>query len=372
MRHLQAVAFLAILLSAAACRSTPQPTSDETLPFLVAMMPIELQKGRVPNEDVKGATKMRVNPDMSELSRRVAEALSEDSFTHVILLDGEGVQDIEDQTERERAWIQAANEVGADLLLECGLDLNPVVRHHRNDNQWYNYPLFFLGGPFTWWVPDNTYSVDVQLSGSFYDLQALPQLDQQVDNYLGGRTGRVTLASGDFEPADVSFWSRADSVGDWGLSFIWFSTHLAKESDEFRDELVERVVTELSDGFARDVQLKRDKFIQSDTAGFYLDTDNASVTRDAAGRVWLRGSVYRSADSSELRSLRLAVVGESDSIDFQEGQKITRGEWQGWSYPVEASIQAKPTDKVLSVDIELDERDAPLRTYTFWIPESDS
>jgi len=365
MSVISRLALLSVLLTSVACKST-EPVSGSNLPFHVAMIPIQEPDPIVIDPDEQdGATDMRFEPGMPRLSGAVRKALQKDAFTRVTLLDASGMEGLEG-AKREQAWIDQADAIDADLILQCGVLVNPVVRKSKNGNQWYNYPLFFLGGPFTWFVPDNTYYVEVELSGDFFDLEKV----KTERGKLSSLKGRVTDASQRFEEVDINFWDRADSTLDYGVSFVWPSTWLAQESDDLEEELLERVLDGVSQGFARSVQLKRRVFVQAvDIVPFYLDTDSVRIVRQGNGQLAVGGVVYKRDEGKvTMSSYRLAAGGESQEFEFPDGAVVESGPRSGLiKYEFRGALQPGREAEHLSLDLVGRSREPVTRTYTFRI-----
>jgi hypothetical protein len=237
------------------------------------------------------------------------------------------------------------------------------VRKRLNGNQWFNYPLFLLGGPFTWFVPDNTYYVEVELLGSFYDLEAV-----QREKRLDSSTGRVLLAPQRIESLDRNFIGRSPNGLSYVTSIIVPSTFLARDSDNLQEDLVDDVLELASTGFARNVQQRRLDLVQADVAPFYLETDAVRIER-VAGELIVRGVLYKDAARPEEMSEYVLTAGaRSVRGELGAGREIERGGAQLVEHRFEARLPVDPEARTVSLDLVASERDQFVRTYTFRIP----
>jgi hypothetical protein len=104
-------------------------------------------------------------------------------FTRVTVLSSEsapsatdgpaGASESTPPSPRDARFVREARDLGADLLLRLEVSLQPVIREKKNGTFWVNLPLFALGGPFGWWLPDRSYLVDAEVTAWFYDPREL-------------------------------------------------------------------------------------------------------------------------------------------------------------------------------------------------------
>jgi hypothetical protein len=365
---------LAAILALAACRST-QGTEEKLLPFHVAVIPIQDPVVRDAAGGHDDETEMRIEPQLDQLSRGVAEALRERTFARVTLLAPFEGDAASDAVERDEAWVGQALDAGADLILQCRLQYEPVVREEKNGNFWLNMPLFLLGGPFTYFVKDHTYNAEIELSGDFYDLRTLqpsggpPRLR---DALVGLREARVLFASERFKGVDMNFLQRADGFGDYAVSLICPSGFLATESPDLQDEFADRVVDELSTEFALGVQRKRQGLVLADEINlpFYLATDDVRIQPGPDGDLTLRGDVFLSATSrATMSTWRLTAGAHTAQGTFRKEDGAPRETGERYErYRLEGRVAADPDVAYLRLDLAAEEREEFVRSYTFHIP----
>lgn len=352
----------------AACKSAPKEKRTDPLPFHVAVIPLETPIVREANAKADDATDMQLTPDLARLSRAISQSLSHGAFTQVSLLSRDDVDRKGELTSQERSarWLAAARKAGADLVLECELELTPTIHQAANGNFWLDFPLFLVGGPFVWFVKDRTYSADVELRGSFYDLGAID--GEEVP--LGSPLARVLSAGDSFGDVDLNFFQRKGNVGHYAASILIPSGFLAHENDDLEKDLDKVVIERLSKDFAASVVKKRDELARSDlVAPFHFDPDDTHVVLEPDGGYRLKGTVLlRDGGVVErMAGYRIRIAGKEIEREFGDAEPGLRG--GRWIvYRIDERIDAAAGTKTFALELEARARDRFVRTYTFALP----
>lgn len=367
---------LALAVWLSACASTQQE-ERKPLPFHVAVIPIvnprlrEATQG--PGERAGGVTAMRLQPNLVALSRTVVRVLDGRVFTRATLLEPELSNTAGESSPAggPRDRMREARAIDADLVLECELDYDPTIRQEANANFWLNLPLFLLGGPFCYFVKDRSYSADVELLGSFYDVHAID--GESV--HLGDRLARILFTNARFQGVDLNFITRAQgNLTKYAVSILIPAGFLAKESDPLAQELEEEVSQTLSSEFARSVQQKRENLVHAQyLAPFWLDSDHMQVEREADGRVRVRGRVHLVNGTSAERMTRYRLRTDEHSVEGEfAADAPDSGAGRPSAYEIYERLEAPDGTTTIKLDLEAGTRNRFLRTYTLAIPPSTS
>ncbi len=355
-----------------ACKSA-ETQPQKPLPFHVAVIPIQDARIREVKESEDDATAMRLAPDYGVLTERIAGALSNGTFTRVSLLTPrtaaapvDASAGSADAALDDDHWQRQARELGADLIVECELSYAPVVRRDTNGNFWLNLPLFLLGGPFCYFLKDQAYSADVELAGTFHDLRAMERTSAQ----LADRQARVVSTNARFQGVDMNFIQRAQgNVGKYAVSLLIPSGFLAKDSRKLAHELDTEVVNDISAGFAKSVQQKREDLVRSTfVSPFYLDPDQVLLTVEGA-QLRVRGPVYLlpNSDVDSMVEFRLKLAGKSVEREFGEPKhEPGPGGRQYSRYDIDELIELGDGEGLLTLELVAVKRN--VRSYTFAVP----
>lgn len=361
------IAVLVVGLALSACKSTHRDEAANPLPFHVALIPIVASTVRNAEPVREGATDMELAPDLGRLSLEVVRALDRRAFTKVTLLAAGGdVPADEAKDARDARWVNAARAAGADLVLECSLDLAPAIHREVNGNFWLDFPLFLIGGPFVWFVKDNEYGADVELRGEFYDVSAIDGEDVR----LGSPLARVLFASEAFDGVDLNFLQRGGNVGHYAASILIPSGFLARSNDDLERDLAGIVVDDLSEDFAASVIKKRDELARSDlVAPFHLDPNESRIERDADGGLRLRGTVLLREESAieRMGAYRVRIAGRDVEREFGDPEPDLRG--GRWIvYRIDEPLVPAAGETTFALELEARARNRFVRTYTFALP----
>lgn len=323
-RRLLPLLLLASLPALTGCASTPQAERDP-LPFTVALIPV---RTRVTppgvGEERGGRTGMELRLDAERVTGLLVEELDQRCFTRTLVLEGaapaEGTAPVVEASlrDREGAWLEQAERLGADLVVLASLSYDPVVHTSTNDRFWLNLPLFLLGGPMTWFVDDRSYHVDARLEMEVFDLNSFRGANREASlankNFNVLREGRV------LSEVSLDFIDRAGgNVGSYALSILVPSGFLVKESDTVLARLEEAVVTRLGLEVVRAIRERSEELHDSPiVAGFRVEE-----VRVEDGAVVGRVRLEPSPSAQGMRMVRLSSTDGEPLVeeDLREGRE---------------------------------------------------
>lgn len=377
---------LATLLSTG-CASTPDER-PEPLPFHVAMVPVAVDVRAILDSEAAGqttdeeATESKSEPLTLSLTDRgvtqaIAKALSERCFTRVSVLEYPLQMTSEEfyskePIERDQHWTSVAASLGADLLIEVQVNYAPDVAAHINNQFWLNLPLFGLGGPFCYFVPDRSYDSSVVLDAFLYDLN--PVLADTAR--LGSAGAKLFYSEVRSETVSLNFVERAGGkFTSYAASIVVPAGLLATKSEHVQSVVHDEVLDTLIDNLVARIHEKRREVIEAPAlVNFRLDTDTLRVVRQGeqvqvTGEVILQsgggvngiGSLELSAgDSPEVVEARL---GEAKFDPLRSGRRS-----RFLVYPFEGSIEASADASQLKIRVVDSSLNANTRSFTFPIP----
>lgn len=277
-----------IALAFASCRSTDAVPDGHPLPFHVALIPtkvIALPSGTTADSGIEteGAGEaMRLDLTSEQISTALQRELQRVFVLTTLLpaLDPEVLEEM-DAREQDLHWQREAQSVGANLLLDTTMVVDPVFDGSRNEKFWLNLPLFLLGGPMCYFVSDRSYDATAELQAKFFEVTVVrDDLDQVAMLDLP--------ISAKFEGADLRFLDRADGAGDYALSLLIPAGLLARETSEVEAAIQQLVPERLGQQLAAEVQSKRQSFDGKEQLGaFVLDSRVARAERSSPERLRL-------------------------------------------------------------------------------------
>lgn len=355
--------FCTLLL--AACAST-KPLEERPLPFHVAIMPMEAPvTGRVSDGELPGKpTELRLNLEPEQVTTAVSEALDQYCFSHVTVLDASDLEEGVGVFERQRILKERAREAGADLVVDLGLRYDEEIYRKNSSTFWLNYPLFLFAGPSNWFLGDNQYYADVELTTAVYDLHAL-----EAGNYdVGDNVARVVSASSRYSGTGLDFIDRSDGVEDYLLGIIIPSGFLSRESKTAEEQIHDAVIKELRTLVVRGVQSRRHELVLADQiAPVFVEPAECSMWREGDDVV-VKGWVRLREDSlaERVRELRIDAGGDVVRVEPEpiEGTEMPGYEIVGFETRVPVAADA---DRV-RIRCEAGTRDRFVRSYTFALP----
>lgn len=362
---LRAIALSLALVAGASCASTDR-LEPRWLPFHVVVVPIdapivgEVAPGELPGK----ATELVLDLDADELTRAVASALDEYCFTRVTVVDATRLGAAADVFERQRVVLEEARAARADLIVELGLRYDPQVFRDTTSTFWLNYPLFLFLSPSNWFLLDNSYFADAELSTTVYDVNVI-----EAGSFdIGDPAARVISASSRYGGTQLSFVDRTEGLSGYLLSILIPSGHLSRETPAALEEVRKDVIEELRSQVVQGIQSRRSDLVRADwIAPVSIDPDEVRITREG-GEVVVRGVV---------RLRRGGLVDRVDAIHLEVGSVRTtvrptpRAESAGLSHDAwgfEGRVAAPADARELRLECEAGSRDRFVRSYTFALP----
>lgn len=315
-RPIRALLALAIgALCSSSCASVDREVADAQ-PFHVAVIPMS-EATRLPDPDGSEGSEIALALDTAVVGRAVQDAIDGTCFARASLLappDDVPAEEFAawDVARRDAYWLARAQEVDADLVLECDLAFATKVAGTKNEKFWLNLPLFLLGGPACYFVGDRTYRGEARLRASLYELHAIA--DERAT--FSDARSRLVQVESRFRDESLDFIDRADGVGQYAASLVVPAGLLARDGEGVEENLTELVGRSLADGLARELALQRREVSAADrVAPFRLEPD---VRVGAAG------------DVIEVRASVLLEQGDVDRMDdfvVRSGPAAVRGEF---------------------------------------------
>lgn len=345
-----------LLLPVAACAT--QTSSVGQLPFHVAIVPAVLADASS-SPDQGDPTELKLAFDSKRLDAELETALAP-AFTKVTRLapprDAEATQ---------AHWLEAAQQQGADLLLVPTLHYDPAIRTSLNGQFWTNLPLFAIGGPFCWFVPDRSYHCYARLDGDVFD----------VTTAAGGRnqvldaTSRITQVQRESTEASLNFLDRADGISPYLLSVICPAGLVWPRSDAVPAQVDEVVTTSLCAALTKSLQESRTVITEARLVDFF--------PRDVR--------VERAGGTTELVGEFLLNLGAAQDLGPLRWRLGNRGEWNDalWSEPATAAEEAAKGRRLygfrvplgnatgtVQLQVQQNDRAQRQRTFTLLVPET--
>lgn len=302
------------------------------------------------SDDAKEVLTLHLDP--SRVTKGLEDALRK-GFARVTVLDPPREADFAGRSEDERAgyWREKSLEAGADLWVQPSVSYEPRIEHRANEKFWLNLPLFLIGGPFCYFVADNTYNARVKLNADFIDVTS------PHDDPLSGNVLPVPIQV-DFKGTDLTFVERADDAGDYLLSIIVPAGFLSRESPDVVEEVRDKIIDEIADLFVREV-LENDRFFSraDRLAAVELAHARAVVRRDGqevvlelpvranrfvirAGDARISDLVSREEDADGYHWIRRRIVVSRDTSHIQLRLEDARSEGRRYTLRIpEASAE---------------------------------
>jgi hypothetical protein len=366
---------LSILMTVALLGScASQSRRDEPLlPFHVALIPLQSATAVATTETPSSEEALKLTIDPPALSGLMRKAL-EDCFAHVTLLslpDGLSRDEFEQWStdERNAYWAKASAAAGADLIMESELHIAPQLHGSTNEKLWLNLPLFLAGGPFCYFIGDNTYSGEARLDAWLYDVRSIA-------------TSRATLADGRtelahvqarFHGADLDFLDRAGgNVGSFVASLVIPAGLLARESAHVEPCVAKCAVEDLAQGLARELHGESERLLLGERLTSFYFAPDCALTRQG-DMMRFRGTVLlRTGDIQRMDTWRLEVDGAATDGEFGRAvidESLSTAQSQYLRYVLDVRVPASPSAQQGRLTIVGGGRDVAVRTFTFALAE---
>jgi hypothetical protein len=317
-----------------------------------------------PGEFDGDETELRLDLDCDEISRGIASALGAYCFERTTLLELDDIgSEAIDSFDHERKLLETARERGADWILELALRYDAEIYRDGTSTFWLNYPLFLFAGPSNWFILDNAYFADVELTATIYDMHAIGALGGS----LGDPLAEVISVSSRFEGTELAFTERSGGVVDYAKGILIPSGFLARESEDAAQGIQADIVDALRVQIVRSLQSRRDDLVRMDRiAPIYLEPSETRIERDGdtlhvRGRVLLRDD----APAGRVRAVHAAVGAGRGSAEPTLDPDQGPAGYAAYSFDV--PVQAAGDEGYLRLEVEAGSRDKFVRSYTFRI-----
>jgi hypothetical protein len=311
-----------LAIAAVFCSCATQSRREEPiLPFHVALVPIRsamLADKSVPPSADDG---LRLAVDPMTLSSQLRSALEERCFARVTLLalpPGTASTDFDawPAQVRDAYWATAGSSVGADLILEGELRAAPGLHGGTNEKFWLNLPLFLAGGPFCYFIGDNSYRGEARLDAWLCDLRPIA-------------TSRATLSDGRaevahvqarFRGADLNFIDRAGgNVGSYALSIVVPAGFLARNSEHVEQSVAETATMELAQGLSHELRAESEHVLAGERVSSFHVAPESRLTRENGTLRFMGSVLLHVGEIQRMDSWRLETAGSVTSGDFDAG-----------------------------------------------------
>lgn len=364
------LATLALLsLVFASCSST-QPLEARNLPFRIGVVPMEAPiVGEVSPGELNGeATELALELQTEDVTRAIGDALRQYCFSSVTVIDVEDLGPAVDSYQRQHLVFQRAREQGVDLLVELGLRYDREIYRENTSTFWLNIPLFLFASPSNWFLADNEYFADVELSTTVYDLHAL----EAGDLSLGDPTAQVVTTNARFTGSRLDFIDRSDDLTDYAFSILIPSGFLARETEDVQEELRQAILEELQVQIVQGIQSRRADLVRASwIAPVFIEPARVRLRRDGEELV-VRGDVMLRRDGLAERVHALHFNAGPERVTVQPASikvaSVSTEEYE--AVPFEARVPMSSASSTLRLECEAGSRDRYVRSYTFPIPAS--
>ncbi len=258
--------------------STTAGNGLPSLPFHAVVIPPEIHPTSpgAPGSDSLFA----INFTHEALGFALQSGLENAGFARVTYLAGESTA--VDDEKRLEAYQERARAVGADLLIVPTLTFSAAVEHGLDTTPFLlNLPLFLIGGPLNWFIPDRTYGfAEGEVARLDVRVYAVPQGDGAIsyatlrDLSIIDEPLRVEV-----DKINLSFWDRAGhSYLSYVFSIFLPSSFLASETELARTEMQNEILGKLTRDLARQARSNRQLQSNPRHGGFQVNLDAVEVT----------------------------------------------------------------------------------------------
>lgn len=364
--HMARATLALLALAFASGCASQQPLEPRTLPYHVVVVPMaEPLVGTVSQGEFEGeATELVLNIRPEELTESVSDALREYCFADVTVLRAEDFADATDSYQLEAMVLERARELNADLVVELDLRYDAEVYRVKAGTYWLNYPLFLFAGPSNWFIGDNIYYADVDLTTSIYDLNVI-----EAGGFpLGDPSSRVMSASSRYTGKDLDFIDRSDGAGDYALGILIPSGFLSRESESTQQAVHDAIIGELRKQVVQGIQSRRDDLVHAEwIAPVYIEPEDVAIRREGDELV-VEGAVHlvRNGLLDRVHVLRLEAGGEVVTVYPDPTTAQMTDEKSRVPFAVRVPVSHDRND--VRIECEAGARDCFVRSYTFSLP----
>ncbi len=357
---------LLALLLLVSCTSV-EPLERRTLPFHIAIVPMEEPTvGAVSSGELPGKqTAMRLELSQDEITEAVRGALREYCFSAVTVLAREDFEQTADAFERQRLALEQARDVGADLLIELDLRYDPEIYREKSPTFWLNYPLFLFAGPANWFIGDQRYFADAELTTTVFDRHVMEAGNMSI----GDPAARVVAASSRYTQTELDFTDRSDGIKHYVSGFLIPSGFLGRESESTQQEIHAKVIADLRTQVVQGIQSRRRELLRAEwISPVFLDPGQVQMRRDG-NDVVVAGSVQLREGGLAERVHRIVLSVGTEAVAVEPTDAPTAGEPGYRALRFEARVPVDPGAETLRIECEAGSRDRFIRSYTFGLPK---
>ncbi len=355
------------------CASQDALTQTQ-LPFRVAVVPVQTSIDRTIDveESLDDKLEMQLAIDAHALSDAFARELQAECFTQADVLPYPS--DVDPATfanwpagRQAQWWEAAARTVGADIILESTLVYSPHVEVHDNSLFWPNFVLFGLGGPFCYFLADQSYFVDARLRARLIDLNPI------YDGRVSLQDGRSQLlrVQPEFKELSLSLIDRADEFGSYALSFVVPASFVSLDDEGVLLEVQAGVVEGLGDALVKQLRDGSDSVVTADRLfPFHCNPNDVQIARRPDGEIGVRGDVLlrRGKGVESMDQFQIEVGDALTSGDFEEGrldEDLSTPTERYYRYTFEGSVRSSSLSQTVKVTLWDGSRERNTRSFTF-------
>lgn len=256
------------------------------------------------------------------------------------------------------AWIEEAEQKGADLLLVPRLSYDARVQTDLNDRFWLNLPLFALGGPFCWFVADRSYHCYARLDGEVFDVTAASKRKRLH------RESRVHEFKRESAETSLNFLDRASGAGHYLLSVVCPAGLLATESASIPSAIDTAITQQLGLEMTRSLQDGTTQIEESDLVDFF--PKDVHVVDEGSRRALVGDFVLKVGIVTELGGLRYRVGDTREWTEAAWSPLRAAERADRRIYPFVIDLQGV-TAETVQVQVEQLDQDLTQRTFTYSI-----
>jgi hypothetical protein len=353
----------------AACAG--QARRDEpALPFHVALIPIQCAAP----SDATGASAdhdgLKLAIDPVALSAHLRSTLEATCFARVTLLAEPEDSSAEEfarwsPEQRNAYWIAASTRAGADLILESELRAAPELRGNMNEKFWLNLPLFLLGGPFCYFIGDNSYLGDARLDAWLYDLRPIAASQTTLAD---GRS-ELTHVQARFRGTDLDFIDRAGgNVGSFAASLVIPAGLLARNNESVEHCVADTAIADLAQGLMKELRGESEHVLLGEhVTSFHVAPESTVTCEDGVlrfhGAVLLRTGEIQRMDTWRLEAGDRSTEGEFHESIVDAGLTTARNRYL--RYALDVRLPSACGAKEAKLTLVGGGRDVSVRTFTF-------
>ncbi|MEM7205216.1 MAG: hypothetical protein AAF628_33485 [Planctomycetota bacterium] len=351
--NLGAGALLALCL--AGCGTSDQ-AAEQTLPFHVAVIPVDVDEmgAGLPIEH-GGETELSLDFVETEVTQKLVDAASR-PFAKTTLLSkpNRGLS----KEENYEVWVAEAAESGADLILDATLLFDRKIHTGLNGSFWVNLPFFFIGGPFNWFVNDRSYYFDARLEARVFSAHGIGEVRPP------DRRTRVTTLEAQVSEARLDFLDRGDGLGAFALSVVVPSGWVSAESSSVTGKLQDAIAADIGTNLARNAQTDVRQLLRWDRVHFYPEGVGLAADERA-----LEGWFVLELDGNVARlDLRYRTNLEPyRDYDWGDGNRVSWGRQpRKRHYWFHIPIDGEEV-RWIQLEVRQAELDATRRTFTYLV-----